>query len=315
MAQYWRIRLRAGDYGDFSRNAWDRDEVGVWYGGWTAEDFAAASARSSNSNDVATYLSETQAQRDLEWEVTSSYASTVLRFDRISEEDWVVLYLSDTQEIGLAKIQGPLCSDPNHPLNLNDGQLFKYREISNKKTFQISHLPDAYRLLPAQGRGNIHEFNMMWDHVDLLAKHQNADAIHDEIKARPFDELLDLLGASAWESFCFAYLIWEREFVPTGLSVGRTLATADIVGRNRNTGYRIVAQCKKDGNANPINPDFQILRSTLEPHDEAYYFAYGGCTDQYPGIQVVDRTTALKWAESPNGRRYESLLRGDDPIP
>jgi hypothetical protein len=48
----------------------------------------------------------------------------------------------------------------------------------------------------------------------------------------------DLLGASAWESFAFAYLILECEFIPTGLSTGRTLPIADIVGRRRSDGSR-----------------------------------------------------------------------------
>ena len=35
----WRIRMRAGDYGDYTEQAWERGEVGVWYGAWNADDF------------------------------------------------------------------------------------------------------------------------------------------------------------------------------------------------------------------------------------------------------------------------------------
>jgi len=171
--------------------------------------------------------------------------ATARRFKDISDEDWVVIYLSDTQEIGLAKVKGSLCSKAKHPLNLNHGELFKYRRIRDKKTFRLLRLPDAYWLFPTQGRGNVHQFNNMREHVRLLAEHLNEDAINRAISQRPFDEMLDILGASAWESFCFAYLIWEEGFVPTGLSTGRTLPTVDIIGRRRN-GSRVFAQCKTD---------------------------------------------------------------------
>ena len=143
MAAYWRMRLNAEDYGEFSRRAWDRNEIGVWYGAWTADDLEAASSRSSTRGEIAADLNALQAQRDLGWDVSTNWVDTAQRFKRISDEDWVVLYLSDTQEIGLAKVQGPLRSDPKHPLNLNDGELFKYRRISDKKTFKLLRLPDA----------------------------------------------------------------------------------------------------------------------------------------------------------------------------
>jgi hypothetical protein len=306
---YWRIRLKHD--GDVSRQAWDRNEIGIWYGAWTANEFEAASSRSSTSRDVAVDLSALQGQRDLGWNVSASYVDTARRFKNISDEDWVVLYLSDTREIALAKVRGPLCSDPDHPLNHN-GQVFKYRRVFDKKTFKLSELPDAYWLLSSQGQSNVHRFNSMREHVRLLAEHLNEDAVNRAFGAKPFDELLDVLSASAWESFCFAYLIWEEDFVPTGLSIGRTLPKVDIIGRRRN-GSRILAQCKKHPTAQSIEPDFLTLSENLAPEDTAFYFAYGGCLKEgRNNIRVIDRNDVLQWAETKNGQLYRRLLLAED---
>jgi hypothetical protein len=309
MTAYWRIRLSNGE-GEFTRRAWDRNETGIWYGAWTPADFEVASSRSSTDGEIAAHLNTVQAQRDLGWQVSASYVGTARRFKNISE-DWVVLYLSDTQDIALAKVRGPLRSDPNHPLNQKCGELFKYREICHKKTFKLSKLPDAYRLIPAQGRSNVYQLHSMREHVRLLADHLNEDAINRAYSEKPFDELLDLLGASAWESFAVAYLIWEEDFVPTGLSIGRTLPIVDIVGRRRN-GSHIFAQCKKHRTAQAIDLDFRKLSESLAPDDTAFYFAYGGCVNETPnGIRVIDRQYALDWAETKNGQLYRRLLLGD----
>jgi hypothetical protein len=271
----------------------------------------AASSRSSDSSEIAADLSALQAQRNLEWDVSARYVDTARRFKDISDEDWVVIYLSDTQEIGLAKIRSPLCFEAKHPLNLDNGELFKYRLIRDKKTFRLLSLPDAYWLLPTQGRGNVHQFNNMREHVRLLAEHLNEDAVNRAISQKPFDEMLDVLGASAWESFCFAYLIWEEGFVPTGLSTGRTLPTVDIIGRRRN-GSRILAQCKKHPTEQPVDPEFRRLSKNLTHDDTAFYFAYGGCTEEAnSNIRLIDRKIALQWAESENGQLYRRLLLGD----
>ena len=166
-----------------------------------------------------------------------------------------------------------VCSESGHPLNTNAGEIFKYRKIRDKKTFALAQLPDAYRLVPTQGRCNVHEFSRMYEHVKLLAEHATADEIVGVLGKMPFDQQLDLMGASSWESFCVSWLIMEQSFIPTGLSTGRTLKALDIVGRNRLSGKRIVAQCKKDPHPVSIEEDF--VRS-LAPDDEGYYFAYGG---------------------------------------
>jgi hypothetical protein len=243
--------------------------------------------------------------------VSVSFVNTALRFKNISDEDWVLLYLSDKQQIALAKSQGPLLSDPNHPFNLPNGELFKYRRISDKKTFKLTDLPDAYWLLPTQGRSNVHEFNNMREHVRLLAEHMDVDAVNLAFSQKPFDELLDILGASAWESFCFAYLIWEEDFVPTGLSIGRTLPTVDIIGRRRRDGSRIIAQCKKDRTKQAIGSEFRKEADNLSIGDTAFYFAYGGCSEIPDNVRVVGRELVLEWAETGNGLLYKRLLTGN----
>jgi hypothetical protein len=152
----------------------------------------------------------------------------------------------------------------------------------------------------------------MWEHVKILAEHQNEKSVARFIRKRPFDELLDLLGASAWESFSFAYLILEEDFLPTGLSIGRTLPMADIVGRRKSNGSRIVAQCKKGHHPVSIESDFRELATSLGFGGTAYFFAYGGCYGDVPSnIRVIDRTSALRWAQSGKGKLYRELLLGD----
>jgi hypothetical protein len=310
MTAYWRIRLTNAE-GEFTRRAWDRNETGIWYGAWTSNDFEAASSQSSASGEIAAQLSALPAQRELGWNVSASYVDTAWRFKNISDEDWVVVYLSHTKEIALAKVHGPLRSDPNHPLNSRGGEFFKYRTIRDKKTFKLSRLPDAYWLLRSQGQSNVFRFNSMREHVRLLAEHMNEAGVNRAFSEKPFNELLDLLGAFAWESFCYAYLLWEEDFVPTGLSVGRTLPTVDIIGRRRN-GSRIIAQCKKHPTAQSIDCEFLTLSESLAPEDTAFYFAYGGCTNEAPNnIRVIDRTDVLQWAETKNGQLYRRLLLGD----
>lgn len=153
----------------------------------------------------------------------------------------------------------------------------------------------------------------MHEHVKLLGEHATAYDILSELARMPFDQRLHLMGASAWESFCVAWLIMERSFIPTGLSTGRTLKAVDIVGRNRSTGRRIIAQCKKDPYLVSIEEGFS---SILASDDEGFYFAYGGCSDLVPGstITIIDCSHAREWAETENGRLFQRLFLGDQRI-
>jgi len=64
--------------------------------------------------------------------------------------------------------------------------------------------------------------------------------------------------------------------------------------------------------AKPIDPEFRRLSETLTGDDTAFYFAYGGCSEEaHNNIRVIDRKFALRWAESENGDLYRRLLLGD----
>jgi hypothetical protein len=245
-AQVWRLRMKAfGE--DFADRCWQAGELGIWYGGWPAELL--------NADATLADLNGLPAQHELEWDVTKSCYKTALRFRNIPPTDWVLVYLKRLRSIGLAQIAYPLLSRDDHELN-KDGEIFKYRVIVDKKIFKIDELPDAYQLLAAQGQANVHNLVAMKRHVDALVEYQTSHEINDYLRGLTVTELLDFLGASAWESFCMAYLITEEGFVPTGLSAGRTLAVLDLVGRSRVDGKRVYAQCKKMNMGVEIGEEF-----------------------------------------------------------
>jgi hypothetical protein len=41
-ARYWRVRMKVAGWHDRSEAAWERGEVGIWYGAWTASDWREA---------------------------------------------------------------------------------------------------------------------------------------------------------------------------------------------------------------------------------------------------------------------------------
>ena len=306
MARYWRVRSRCNDR-DFSDETWRRGEAGIWYGAWTAQDFAAV--RNRPVPQILAALRVIPAQQDLEWaQFKTVYVQTACRFANITSEDWVVMYVPGETAIGLGRLNGDMESNSDHPCN-HLGELFKYRKIVEQKIFKLAELPDAYRLLSAQGRANIHEFRGMHRHVELLAGCSTSADLNEVVKKMSFEDMLDFFGDSAWESFCFAYLIMEEQFVPTGLSIGRTLKDVDIVGRNRSDGRRIIAQCKKNADEQRVEDSFL---SAITSSDIAYYFAYGGVNGDVPqGIRVVGRREALDWSKSTkNGQFYRKLLLG-----
>lgn len=314
MSAIWRVRLKDGTT-DCSSDAWKKGEIGIWYGGWSAADFYAAIGEFPNdAKKVAWRLSGLPAQKAVDWRNTDiplAYVQTAFRFLNISAEDWIVVYLHKERQIGLAKLLNEMRSSGEHEFNCANGEVYKYRTIAagTKKCFPIDDLPDAYRLIGSQGRGNIHRFLAMSLHVELLAECEDAQAVRRALHAKDFVEQLDFLGAAGWESFALAYLVITEKFVPTGLSCGRTLPVADIVGRRFTNGGRIIAQCKK--NASPVEMDVDFVADVrgLGKGDRAFYFAYGGCEGQLPvNVEVIDREKVLKWADSVEGQQYRRLL-------
>jgi len=176
MTEYWRLRLKHAR-GEVASKAWDLGEVGIWYGAWEAADYRRARKASGDPEKIAQTLSSAPGQAELNWDVPRSYANTARRFiDNIKPDHWVVLHLAEREIIGLAQLEAETFSREDHPLNMGD-EIYKYRKVSRKKEFPIAALPDAFRLLSAQGRSNVHNFASMRRHVELLAEHATAEEI------------------------------------------------------------------------------------------------------------------------------------------
>ena len=230
---YWRVRMKVGHQFERSEAAWDRSEVGIWYGAWTADDWRRAVAK--HPSDPWQLLRDLPGQLALGWDGAVN-VSVVRRFEGIGPHEWCMVYLRGRREIGLARLEPGMRSEDDHPLNQDYGdgrmEVFKYRRVSERKTFRVAELPDAYRLLAAQGRaGTVHRLHAMRDQVRLLARQPDEAGVKRALSALSFDDMIHALGPSAWESVCTAYLVIEHGFVPTGLRTGSTLETIDIIGR------------------------------------------------------------------------------------
>lgn len=267
-----------------------------------AEDWQVA----ERQTDSRGYLNRLPRQLEIGWEVTKGGVDTARRFTKIGGNDWVVVFFEDA--LHLARVTSDILSSENHPLN-GDGEIFKYRRISAKKTFLLSHLPDSYRLIPSAGRGNVHQFSgTNWELVRILAASRDEGEAMLAMRAMAPMEWLDLLGPAGWESFCVGYLIICERFVPTGLLTGRTLRALDIVGRNAD-GRRILAQCKKSSGPMVVDSDFLEACSDLTEQALIYFFSYGGCRERPQWLKVVDREAMQRWTETEDGRRYLGLWR------
>ncbi|ULA63316.1 MAG: hypothetical protein LZF86_110011 [Nitrospira sp.] len=285
---------------DYSKDAWNRNEVGIWYGAWSAEDFKSALTQSNPKR----MLNDLPAQKLIvDWEVQSQTVKMVERFCNIRDIDWI--YACFGEAIHFAKVQGPLQSEVNHDFSIN-GELWKYRKIVQKKVFPLPQLPDFYRLIPQAGRGNIFQtWGNNREALRILASCQDTNEVANTFKQMTDKERLDFLGPSEWESFCLGYLILEKEFLPTGLSVGRTLEGLDIVGRNSKTGHSILAQCKKDQTIEEIDQKFI---EKVEPYGvkaDAYYFAYGGLKQPFSSrVNEITGKMMESWIQSEPGKSY-----------
>lgn len=317
MADFWRVRMKVGGRYERSTQAWDRGEVGAWYGAWTAADWAKARVArpgTARPGDLWSFLKDCPNQKQLGWNSTPDIAA-VCRLEAIGPDDWVVVFLRDRGEIGLARLEPGLHSEKDHPLNQiyddDSFEVFKFRRLVDRKIFPLVELPDAYRLLPAQGRGNLHQFHGMRSHVQLLADHPDAQSVRQALAGMEFDQLIDILGASAWESVCTAYLTLEHSFVPTGLRTGSTLPVLDIVGRSAPSGAYILAQCKKSPGPVPISDDFVAAVGHHSERAMSFYFAFGGCQGTIPeNIKVIGKEEILAWVQTERGAMYRGFLVG-----
>jgi len=308
-SKYWRMRCRNDR--DYSKDAWNREEVGIWYGAWSAGDWYAATQGAASPQHQCGYLKALPHQTALGWNPALSKASfdTARRFANIADDDWVVVYFDGCLHVG--HVIGPLESDIQHPLNCSP-EILKYRRVHSRKSFSLALLPDEYRLIPAAGRGNVHEY---WDTnrflVKLMAEFSSEQEVTREIRKLSPKEWLDVIGPTGWESLSLGFLILQEQFVPTGLKVGGTLPIFDIVGRAPN-GDRIVAQCKKTPYRVACDLDFLEAVSDLGAAVRAYFFAYRGCTNAPNGVTVITGDDILSWWQGPDpkGQMHGRLFRG-----
>jgi hypothetical protein len=304
-AKYWRVRMKYGAYEELTREAWDRDEVGIWYGAWGARDWRAASV----SKDPLRYLSRINRKAGMNWKMRANDVSLVERFVNIDPRDWVLVYFDNT--LSLAHVCSEIRSAVDHPLN-RVLETFKYRKIKRKKSFSLDRLPDAFRLLRAAGRGNVFQPRGCGELVKLLGASANEREVASLLEEKELDEFLELLGPTSWESVCQAYLSLEHSFVPTGLRYGGILPDFDIVGRRATDGTRILAQCKKT--PHPVFIQDGFLSAVGKPAKGliAFYFAFAGCMGEIPPhIRVIDRDAIASWSMTRAGKRYFRWLRGE----
>jgi len=303
-SRYWRIRIKYGGYEDLTSEAWGRNEVGIWYGAWSAEEFEAALKK----DNPLRYLSEANKKHGLDWKVPSSYLNNAKRFTSIEPQDWVVVYFDNA--LHLAHVGSKLLSSRDHPLN-RERELFKYFKVKGKKSFSLNRLPDAFRVLRSAGRSNVYQLRSAGELIKLLGQASTESDVANTLKSKDLDEALELLGPTTWESVCLAYLVIEHDFVPAGLALGGTLADVDIAGRRKSDGARILAQCKKNPGPVAISDGFLEAVGDLGENGIAFYFAYGGCSGDVPRrIRVVDRDAMHAWSKTKIGARYFSWLFG-----
>jgi hypothetical protein len=308
--------LIAAHAAGFGRRNWTLAFVSAAQKPWTLAQAAAVeqatpdmtALEEAGTHAAIDRLSKLPAQESLGWKVSSGYFHAARRFAQLTQRDWVLVCFDNA--IHLGRVVGEVKSDPAHPLNLKNGELFKFRHVIEKKTFRLSDLPDAYRIVTQVGRSNVHGFGDTYKLVELLALSSDAKAVTAQIAAMPLADWLDMLGPVGWESLCVGYLILNEHYVPTGLMVGRTLSVFDIVGRSWIDGAHIVAQCKKPTTQRvAVEGDFISACGEYGAAVRAYYFAYAGCTGAPQGLRVLDKQSMLDWlTNTADGRCYAGLL-------
>ncbi|MGH9508114.1 MAG: hypothetical protein ACRD13_14415 [Terriglobales bacterium] len=281
MSAYF-VRMRFGPGGeDLTREVWETGHVGLWHGDWTPDSLP-------DSRDPAARC-----------------------FVGLTPGDSVLTVFDGA--IHCAQIDGPLELAP--PEFKRHGERFKWRRLGNRNSFTLAHLPDSFRLLQTAGRGAINRLDTYGRLAEMLTQERDAAGIKRRFSALFDDDFgvwISLLGPKGWESLALAYLIIEKEYVPTGLVVGRTLKDLDIVGANRKTHNRILAQCKNT-HAPLGGPPPEFVAATQATGDgrdtDAFLFAFGGCKNADRVCTVVTGSDLNRWLlESEKGRCYRQLV-------
>jgi hypothetical protein len=107
--RYWRIRMKYGAEEELTGEAWERDEVGIWYGAWGAREWPAALA----ADDPLQQLSRVNRQSEVAWDMPGNFFSPVKRFVSIENRDWVLVYVDHA--LALAQVCSEMRSSAKHP--------------------------------------------------------------------------------------------------------------------------------------------------------------------------------------------------------
>ena len=300
---YWRIRMRfRPTHEDLTQEAWERGVVGIWYGAWTARDLKETEGLSAE--EAAMRLSKLPTQRKLGRTIPPRFVNIARQFRSIGKEDWVFVYFN--QSIHLGRASFGIRPTPISEFT-REGEFFKAKTVRQCKSFVLSELPEAYRLLACAGRGTVHQIRKANRFIVLLAECTDCKAVWKKTTALDLEEWMAALGPKGWESLSLAYLIQEVGFLPTGLGLGGTLPDFDIVGRARN-GRLVLGQCKKD--AYSVTESVRAAYANSKNADR-YLFAYGGAKNAPPNVRVITKEDFRDWFEhSPKGKLYQQLLTG-----
>lgn len=205
----------------------------------------------------------------------------------------------------MARVESPILTKEVKEFT-RGGELFKVRRIGMTKSFRLDQLPESFRLLSCAGRGNIHEVGSTRLLVQMLADHDSSSSVAQAYRQLDWEGWLDALGPKGWETICLAYLIQEKQFMPTGVGVGGTLADFDVVGRDK-SGKRVLAQCKKTPNKHIVE-DKERAAYLESTNADVYLFAYKGAVAVPANVTVITKDDIDDWFLSPSGRRYFRLL-------
>jgi hypothetical protein len=311
----YRFRMNFGTSGeDFASEVWNAGFVGIWHGSWVPEDLYSASDSCRRAHGYVTpkalarALSDVMASKGSSSEIKREDAGAGLRFDELEVGTWVFTFFD--RSIHMAQIAA------NDPVVLrqfeHNGETFKAKPIKNQKAFRLDELPPSFLLLPSAGRVSVHKVPSCTTLLNLLVDHKSPAEVASAFDSLPWDVWITALGPKGWESLCLGYLIQERGFLPTGLSVGGTLADFDIVGRLR-SGELAYAQCKADLRRHTITPDEEKVFASV-PDAKKFFFARSGVSRDLVGVTHLDQTRITEWlTQSKAGIEYLRLLRPNMP--
>jgi hypothetical protein len=287
---------------NLTEEVWTKKRIGIWFGAWRSSDLAKIDGLSSK--EAAKKLTALPAQKKL-GPVSGKHVDVIRRFQNLSCADWVFSYFSQAIHLGQVASSTLIVDDDAFA---RKGEPFKTRKLKNLKSFELDRLPESFRLLSSAGRGTLHQLGATRILMDMLVRSSTVEDAVREYQGLGWEEWLEALGPKGWETLCLAYLIYEKNFVPTGVGIGGTLADFDIVGRDRN-GRRILAQCKKSPGPHRVD-DNERKAYRQSKNADVYLFAYNDALGAPDNVLTITGAKIGEWFRSSNaGRSYLKLIR------